>query len=554
MEGDRVLSSLFFFSLYLHSFLNTSLLLFITMSQPSPRGRGGSSRGRGGGSSSTSSNVDVSDIVSVDDTGNDDIVPVDSVSGAERGGKRPSRGRGGGNNSARATPRPLKEIPAPDTEGFEVNKAAHEKSLTDLNKRIETLTTKIEALVKTRKGQRAVLRERETALSAVQTERASHFAQYEACKQAIEAAEAAAVTRQREIAALKSSLPFHSVVDCDVAIKALDKRLISSALPPAQERSVIEEMRRLRVIRPQIILLEQNLKQNAVVVDTREQAALRDSSFQQGHVKKDEEEKIVAEVNTATLKEKQSTTSIDDLIAQRRALLTERTQIERMWLSECDAHAILVKNHEAYLREKHWRDTESERKEKMKRQYEERQARREYYEQQKLERAEYEREERERHAREEAERDPYELEKQALEELSRYIAALSLKNRTDLGDDQANGHDAQLDEEREKQNAVLLAQRAKAFKAVQTVATPSAQSVAAEPAQKSARTAKVRVISHVPDVLKLFSRVGVTPPLLSSDLPTTSKQLKERANFYASQHTVTETVTNVESELAAAAE
>ena len=497
------------------------------------RGAGGRGRGRGrGGAAATDEEHATADDLNTTTDGDDSA----NAEATENGGRGRGRGRGGrggrGRGGARGLYRPLREVPEPDPAAWSASTSAHSSALFDLNARIDSFTTKIEASVKTRKAVREELRSAQSAADALTAQKTELFSTYNRMREHIASLESQSIQRKRDVESARKELPYHTLAELDAAIKALERQLNSRTLVIAEERAALDKLKELRTMRPRVLDYERRSKETGA---TKEEVdalvAEREEAHKHAYEKKDEEDAVRRRVEESAKKEKGLTKDIDGWIAARRALITQRQSAERDWAIREEQHARAVRDYESYAKEKAWRDGEDERRAKEKADYEARQARRERFEAERAEREEADRTWREEREREEAEKDPWEHEKSVVDELLKYMDKLSVKRQEGELDDSTDEKAAQEE---------LLSQRVAAFggKAAKPL-EPKAKKdslwgdAVAERKEKKVKAKKVtRVLTHVPDVFALFKEVEVEAPLLSKDIEPTLQRLREREAYY----------------------
>ena len=382
---------------------------------------------------------------------------------------------------------------------------------------------------------REELKKAQAALDTLSTSKADLFATYNRMKDHIASIESTSISRKRGLETAKKELPFLSTADIDAAVKAAEKQLNSRTLVLAEERAKLEEVKKLRALRPRVVDYERQSKETGSSAEEVEQLVVeREEAHRKAYERKEEEEKQRQVVDEQQKKEKSLTADIDGWIAQRRELITRRQHAEREWGIREDEHARAVKDYESYAREKAWRDGEEERRAKEKADYEARQARREQREAERAAREDEDRQWREEREREEAERDPWERQKWVVSELLKYSAKLSAKREEeDDADDDA-------DEKQQRQQLVndrIAAFGGKAAKPVTKAKKGGGESLFSELVQpKQARKVKAkkvnRPLTHVPDVFALFREVEVEAPLMSADIDSTVEKLKAREQYY----------------------
>ena len=328
-------------------------------------------------------------------------------------------------------------MPAPDEEAWTAAKQKHTTALADVNKQIDSYTVKIDTSNKQRKALRDNIKQLTTQLTAITTTKTQLFDQHNRMQQHITTLETTHRTTKKQLEQLKRDItPFTSLLDIDTAIKAEEKKLNAGrALPLAEERKVVDEVRRLRTLRPKVAEYEKKVREaeggGGGKGDVEAQASDREEVRRRVYEKKEEEEKERAKVEEEQKKEKKLTAEIDDWISKRRELINKRQQEDREWAVKEDEYAKHRSAYESYAKEKEWRDTEESRRAKEKADYEERQRRRERWQAERTEREEADRLWKEEREREEAERDPYEKEKYTVEELIKYVQQLSVKDKDD---------------------------------------------------------------------------------------------------------------------------
>ena len=497
------------------------------------RGGRGRGRGRGGfneeGDSSEQPADESADAESgaVDESG-------EGTDGRGRGRGRGGRGRGRG--GVPRSQRPLREVPAPDEEAWTAAKQKHASVIADINKQIDSYTTKIDTSNKQRKAHRDQLKQLTTHLAATTTAKAALFEQYNKMTQHIDSIEHTAREHKKAVEQLKRDItPYTSLLDIDTAIKGEEKKLNAGgrALGLAEERSVVDEVRRLRGLRPKVVEYEKKGREVGAGPgkgDVEAHVSDREEVRRQAYEKKEEEEKERQKVEEEQKKEKKLTSEIDDWIAQRRELINKRQQEDREWAVREDEYAKNRSAYDSYAKEKEWRDNEESRRAQEKAEYEERQRRRERRDAERAQREEDDKQWREEREREESERDPYEKEKYTVVELIKYVEKLSVKDKDD-------DEEPTVDEKQQQ----LLNERISAFGGKQAKPIVPAkkkkdslyESLVTQPKEKKVKPKKqTRVLTHVPDVFALFKVVGVEPPLLSSDVDGALEKLREREQFY----------------------
>ena len=503
-------------------------------------GRGGRGRGRGRGGASAGDDNHATPDDATPTEGADDGTSAEATddSGRGRGRGRGRGGRGGDGRGRGGGPRvyrPLREVPQPDESAWSAASAAHTSTLSSVNSSIESFTSKIEGSVKTRKAVREELKKAQAVLDALTASKAELFVTYNKLKDHIASVESSSISRKRDLDTAKKELEFLSTADLDAAVKAAEKALNSRTLVLAEERARLEEVKKLRAMRPRVVEYERQTKASGSSSEDVEQlVAQREEAHKAAYEKKEEEEKQRRVVEEQGKKEKALTADIDGWIAKRRELITKRQQEERQWLVKEDEHARALREYESYAKEKAWREGEEERRAKEKADYEQRQARREQRELDRQQRDEEERAWREERDREEAEKDPWEHEKSVVQELLKYTHKLSDKRAEEDGEDE----DA---DEKEKQlqlvNDRVAAFGGKAAKPVAKAKKGGGESLFSELVQpKQAKKVKAkkanRPLTHVPDVFAQFSEVDVEAPLMSADLDSTLDKLKAREQYY----------------------
>ena len=325
-------------------------------------------------------------------------------------------------------------MPAPDEEAWTTAKQKHTTTLADLNKQIDAYTVKIDTSNKQRKTQREHIKQLTTQLTSLTTAKSALFDQYSKMGQHIDSIEAVRREHRKHVDQLKRDIaPFHSLLDIDTAIKAEEKKLNATGRQQtlAEERAVVDEVRRLRGLRPKVVEYEKKNREAGDAggkSDVDAHVSDREDVRRQAYDKKEEEEKERVKVEEEQKKEKQLTAEIDDWIAKRRELINRRQQEDREWAVREDEYAKQRGAHEAYAKEKEWRDNEESRRAQEKAEYEERVKRRERRDAERQQRDEEGRQWREDREREESERDPYEKEKYTVEELIKYVEKLSVKS------------------------------------------------------------------------------------------------------------------------------
>ena len=428
-------------------------------------------------------------------------------------------------------------MPAPDEEAWTGAKQKHAAVLADLNKQIESYTVKVDSSNKQRKVIREHIKQLTTQLTALTSSKTALFDRYNKMTQHIDSIETTAREQRKALDQLKRDIaPFTSLLDIDTTIKAEEKKLNTRQLALAEERTVVDEVRRLRALRPKVA--EYDKKSRDVTgdasggkSDVEAHVSDREEVRRQAYEKKEDEEKERVKVDDEQKKEKKLTAEIDELIAKRRDLINRRQQEEREWAVKEDEYAKNRSAYEAYAKEKEWRDNEESRRAQEKAEYEERQRRRERRDTERQQREEEDRLWREEREREEAERDPYEKEKYTVVELIKYVEKLSTKDRDD-------DEEPTVDEKQQQ----LLNERITAFGGKQAKPMEPKkkkdslyESLVTQPKEKKTKPKKTnRVLTHVPDVFALFKVVGVEPPLLASEVDGVLDKLREREAYYES--------------------
>ena len=499
------------------------------------RGRGGGRGGRGRGGRGRGGHSGEGDEQPVDESADTEGAAVDESGETEgRGRGRGRGGRGRGRGGVPRSQRPLREVAAPDEAGWTAAKQKHSAAIADINKQIDSYTVKIDSSNKQRKTQREHIKQLTTQLATHTTAKSQLFDQYNKMTQHIDSIETATRETKKSLDQLRRDIqPFNSLLDIDTAIKAEEKKLNGPRqLALAEERAVVDEVRRLRGLRPKVAEYEKKARDGGDAGgrgDVEAHVSDREDVRRQAYEKKEEEERERVKVDEEQKKEKTLTAEIDGWIAKRRELINQRQQEDREWAVKEDDYAKNRSAYDSYAKEKEWRDNEESRRAQEKAEYEERVKRRERYATERQQRDEDDRVWREEREREEAERDPYEKEKYTVVELIKYVSTLSVRAQDD--DDEPS-----VDEKQQQ----LLDERTKAFGGKQAKPIDRTkkkdslyESLVTQPKEKKVKPKKQqRVLTHVPDVFALFKVVGVEPPLLSSDVDGCLDKLKERQEFY----------------------